>query len=733
MDNDTTDVITNLLIGTFFFISALIVYDLLRYCFPQQHYCRENSGCIPETRHYDGSPLFSLPRPPPYPLSWIPYTFSYSESDTIMTHGLDVAMYLRFLGTQTKLFGILMVYTAIVLYPTYATASNQHLPDGHPNRPIGIEILSLSNIPDKSPRLWITLLSEIFVVTTICIFLHSDIHAYAKYRRKYRSHPENPANYAIIVQDIPKSSRTRQQVYGMFDRVFPNQIADVHIVRDAHHLLTLKKRYISACRRRERAEVKSASSTSCSSSQSSSSDASGTEASDDVSFWKSKQDKLKQEVHLREENIDDIAPVTHTAIVIFRTKRAATFAVTSPIITDGKSWHISRAPEPSAANWERLCVSSRSKRIRQYLSFISLTALSVLWTIPAGLIQAIGNFEAVAGHFPDSFIEELHETRPRFSQFVEENLPPLLLFLVLLAVPSVMHFIVSFERMHSRVLLDAKARNYLFFFYVMSNFTYVVIIGGAFKKLKTIVEKPTVIISALSTSVPAQATFLMKYVLINSFLGSTFGMVNTGRLFLRPFMLAWARTKREKQKADDIFTDYPFYRTYALCTMVSLISFVYSTIAPVICAVAFLYFCIAYLCTKQLLLYSHRPRYESGGYLFRDAWTGLSIGLFVRQVSMIGIFALKRATAQAIVASFSFIASIWFTLLCQKTYLYCAKHGSVLDQIADDEEVGLTERVVQGVPKMYMHPGLRSIEELESLYWEEGENDSDSEEQEANV
>lgn len=735
VDNKSLGLLTNLGIGAAIFLIVLILFDILRYFLPSIYYYREFASRDPQWNNYDATPLVALPRPSHAPFAWMKHTLLYSEEQTVRTHGLDVAMYLRFLCTQIKIFALLTVFTAIVLYPTYITASNKNLPDDDPLHAVGIEVASLTNVPDNSNRLWVTLFSELVVVAVICIFLHRDIQVYTHYRRIYRAQAlTNPSNYAIIVMDIPEHSRTVPAIHALFDKIFPGQVAAVHQVRDAESLGAHKDKYINAVMKRERAQwdlahglpqkplkLTKAQRTQLSEDPEAAQKHVNLHQVDPIQYWTNEQMRLKKEIDQKEDFIDEHAPLTHAAIVVFTSKRAATFAATAPIWKAQGEWKISRAAEPRAVNWNRLDITRYTTRVRGYTTFALLTALALFWTIPATFIQALGNLSQFAKKWPNSFVHDIVENAPGFADFLEGVLPPLLLFVILLLIPVIMRFIVSFERIHSRPLVEAKIRNYLFLFYIMSNFVYVVIIGSVFKKFKAVLDNPTTIVSLLSTSVPAQATFLMKYVLINSFLGSALGMLNIGRLLFWPFTMRNTKTVREKRKGAGIFAQYPFSKLYAICAMVSLISYVYSTISPLICVVACLYFCIAYICTKHLLLYGHRPLFEGGGYLFRDAWTCLLIGLYVHQLSMIGIFSLKRAAAQAVLTTVTLIFTIWFTLFCRGKYLFLSKHGSVIEQLPSEEEESLQDRIPDDFPDMYIHPGLRSLRELEEL----GKDDDD--------
>lgn len=829
--DETVSFLINFGIGTAVFLSVLIIYDLLRFFFPGHCYCRSFAADNPANNNYDGSPLKSPDRPSAYPLSWVISTLKYPIHELLASHGLDAAMYMRFLLTQTRIFFALTVFSAIVLIPTYATADEEGVEDA-----VGMQKASLANIAAMSKRLWVTLFSEIAVVFIILMFLYRDMLKYTHWRIQYRKDStNNPSNFAILIMDIPSDSRDSTNIFSMFNRIFPGQVVAVHNVRDAHHLLSLKTRYVSAVNKKQRAQLSSAASNSPRSPRSecvtpdagiydnasnhgdeskpcsypplelhsdnmkqgedvieSKLDGKGLEANQSAvvtfsastdfekqgrgtpcqmlkkEFYDIKSNEEKAEpqylqnsssmksirrssassqnpsprLHALtrtdsdnmaqfnrqvnrargvlediEKDIEHSAPVTHAVFVVFRSKVAATNAVTSPIFPSTGFFKIARAPDPRAINWSRINISRYTARIRQYISFAVLTASVLFWVIPSSFIQGLGNLEELGKTLAASdifFLQNFVEKNENFAHFLEGVLPPILLFLVLLAIPQLMRFVVSFERIPSRVQAENKVRNFLFFFYVMSNFVYQVFFGTLWKTLEDIVEDPRRLVHYLSTNIPAQATFLMKYVLINSFLGSVMGLLNMGRLLFRPFIVWRAKTERDKIQADRLFADYPYAKMYALCMMISLISYVYATISPIINAVAFLYFALAYLCTKQLLLYSHRPMYEGGGYLFRDAWTGLLIGLYVHQVSMIAIFSLKRAATQGILAIISFVFSIWFTIVCRKRFLTRIEHGALLEQSPPDEEAGFQEEIPSNFVDMYIHPGLKPVEVLEN-------------------
>ena len=784
-DSNSSSILINLGICSSFFLIGLVIYDLFRYFDPGHCYYRRTAAQYCSDNNYDGTPLQSPDQPSNFPFSWVWPALKYPLERLVETHGLDVAMYICFLQTQAKIFLILTIYSAFTLIPTYVTSDMGAV--GANYKPQHIEVATLLNIPDRSPRLWLTFISEVVVSVVVLLLLYWDIRDYAARRVYYRSDAaNNPSNYAVLVMDIPSNERRHETIFDKFNRMFPGQVIAVHLVRDASQLLILKTRLISSLNRQRRICVQHGdddddeaipaaedeiepdpiavypltlslsvdnhalySQRHISNSrfirqpeihlpnQQEAYDRNGNNGVSPTnnrmstsivmsisrlrglegSSVQNEIDLARRLIKEREDDIDNCAPVSHAAFVVFRSQVTTTCAVTAPIFPGTGTWEICRAPDPRAINWNRIFITKYTTRVRKYVSFGVLTAMTIIWSLPSFLIQALGDLDEFGNILARNGILGVYEfvnEYPRAAEFVMSFVPPVLLFLVLLIVPQLFRFVIRFERLPSQVQAEEKVSDFLFFFFVMSNFVYQVSVKTILLILVNMRDVTGGVLFILSSAVPKKATFLMKYVIVNSFMGSVVGMLNTGRLLFRPIVLWRAQTDRDKMMADRIFADYPFAKMYSLGLMISLISLVYSTIAPLFNAVAFLYFGLGYLCSKQVLLFSHRPVLEGGGYLYRHTWSGVLIGLFAHQVTITVVFAFKKALAQAVLSFIILMVSVTSFLVWRRRFLSRIEHGSVYTQT--ETETDIDGCVKQEIPPefldMYIHPGLKDVETL---------------------
>lgn len=158
-----------LAVGTVLFVALLILFEVLRRWIPDLYYWRNKATAYPEYADANGLPLGTAPKPG---LFWPATVLPYSSSKLLESHGPDTVVFLRFLATQFQIFAVLSIFTMIVLVPTYATASNKNLDVKHPDHTVGVQILSLANVPVKDNRLWVrTLSNAMFVVHALSIHL----------------------------------------------------------------------------------------------------------------------------------------------------------------------------------------------------------------------------------------------------------------------------------------------------------------------------------------------------------------------------------------------------------------------------------------------------------------------------------------------------------------------------------------------------------------------------------
>lgn len=225
------------------FAVGVIFYDILRVIAPGHCYYRSKAAHYRSDDSYDGRPLQSPPRPKKYPLAWVWPTW-ITRSMILLSH-MGWTLRCTFASCNRK-FGRSLFFLCSPPWRWFLCTS--HRTSRSLTRTLALPIWnsSLANIPDRSARLWGTLLAEVVVTTVVLVFLYRDVQEYTRQRILYRRQSaNNPSNFAVLVMDISKKDRCESRVFNFFNTVCPGQIAAVNImVRDAGKLLAMKTNLI---------------------------------------------------------------------------------------------------------------------------------------------------------------------------------------------------------------------------------------------------------------------------------------------------------------------------------------------------------------------------------------------------------------------------------------------------------------------------------------------------------
>jgi Late exocytosis, associated with Golgi transport len=206
--------------GCLIFAGCLFVFEILRRKIPTLYYYRNYAAEFPENTDVNGVSLGTAPLPGAF---WPSSVLKYPLHTIRETHGLEAAMFLRLFKTMAQMFAVLAIFTSIVLLPTFGTASNKNLPKTAPNYTTGVATLGLGNVEAGDNRLWVLWVADLMIVLFVCAILLREARFYCKVRREYRTQCI-PANYAILVMDIPAESQNNAAVFEFFDNLFPGSV-----------------------------------------------------------------------------------------------------------------------------------------------------------------------------------------------------------------------------------------------------------------------------------------------------------------------------------------------------------------------------------------------------------------------------------------------------------------------------------------------------------------------------
>ncbi|CAI5728277.1 unnamed protein product [Hyaloperonospora brassicae] len=166
---------------------------------------------------------------------WIPAGFRASDEEVLQKCGLDTLMFLRFLRLGHKL-ALLAIGCSVVLFPLYATAAGKSSTAQSAVDPL--TRISMSNLPEKSDRLWAPTAIAFVMATYAMRLLVKEYKLYVRYRHQVLSKMEAP-QYSVLVTDLPLHLRTQETLRKYMTTIFPSSIRNVYVALECATLEAL--------------------------------------------------------------------------------------------------------------------------------------------------------------------------------------------------------------------------------------------------------------------------------------------------------------------------------------------------------------------------------------------------------------------------------------------------------------------------------------------------------------
>mmetsp|Transcript_534 Transcript_534/g.1825 ORF Transcript_534/g.1825 Transcript_534/m.1825 type:complete len:775 (-) Transcript_534:177-2501(-) len=723
IDSDSASVLLSVLIGLAGLLLIWVLFEVLRTLIPRLYYYRWFLSQYEDIVDYDGKRVFCHPLPGRGILGWLLPTVAVDLDSMAQTHGLDAVMFLRFLRTSAYMFGVLSIGTAALLMPIYATGQNKNLPPDHPQFVTGINILSIANLTAKDGRLWGTLVAEFVTAIIIYIFTYYDYKKFVWLRRRYKAR-RIPCNFSSVVTEVPSDSLNEASIRDFFETIIPGSVAEVHHVLDATSTLRKIRGYVREVSQYEIALWRDANSETPGEPQLAKVKNSRTgkkEKLNPIVHHKQRAQEIEREVLQEQEERDpQVMPQTTSAIVLFKDIATASILSQSTIWKTTSSWKVHPGWDPGAINWSKLAASDRGRKPITIIGNVLIIFITIFWGLVIVSIQALENFSTLAKVPGFEFLQRFAVTGNRvLLTLVQGVLPSLLLMLLLKLIPLIFRQILNRQKIYALPLIETRIRNFFYVFLIFSNFVYVVISGTILQELDVIIRNPTLIVQQLAVGIPKQGVFMMKYVLLNALVGYPLYVLDPGRLIVRYFMLLFGgKTERQNRNADRIFSQFFYFKFYALSMMISLLGSVYTTIAPLINAFTALYFFIGYLSCKFKLLYTcYYPAgpvgyWQYGGIMHEGCFSGMLVAMLIHQVSMVVLFGIYQAVAQAVIEVLLLAGTVYFIIAVQRKFSTLAATGSLAEIIQSKQP----RKVPEYYYGMYVHPGLTRPNPGPTLY-----------------
>ncbi|KAJ1855070.1 phosphate metabolism protein 7 [Coemansia sp. RSA 1853] len=633
--------------------------------------------------------------------SWIPAVLRVPDTDIIQQSGLDTYMFLRSIRTMFIMFGVISIASAASILPVNVLGTMKLT---------GLNSLSMGNVDPRSNWLWVHIGFFAAIVWWSLWNIVGELRIYTHLRMWWLTHPNTVSKAGastVLVSNVPKSLANDESRLRDLFSMFPGGIRQVFVNRMCKKLAKTVHTRDKLVTQLEKELTKYA--IKCKKLWSKSQDTNSPYRPPSRPTARKGWDmfaKVDLFEHLAAEiarcnrfiaksakNMDTMERQS-SALVMFNQQVGAHMAAQT--VLDYRPFsmgQVTAGVNPDDIIWSNLEISPWSRRIRGYVTFAITVGLTLLWTIIAAALSSLVQVKSLADFEAFKWLRGNSVVLGIFSGVV----PSLVLALLMSILPNILRLLLYIEGTTTRSQIKLRMLHRLFFFQTWNVYLVTIFSSSIFQIAIKSVSEPGKIVELIQTQVPQSATNILTYVLLLAFIGAAKEIVQGVPLALRYLVpKLFAKTPRMMLKAEQP-QDFKWEAAIPTHSLIFLMGFSYSFIAPIVNWFVMVYFGLFYLIYRYQFLYVYNDStWATGGLSFPKSIKQMLVSIYISEVYLLLMMVAKlhagvNAIMRIVVAAGLIAVTVGAHLYINEVYMPAINHLPV-KRAADVERTPVLAR-----------------------------------------
>ncbi|OJD38884.1 uncharacterized protein BKCO1_3000220 [Diplodia corticola] len=280
------------------------------------------------------------------------------------------------------------------------------------------------------------------------------------------------------------------------------------------------------------------------------------------------------------------------------------------------------------------------ERIVRRTGIMTATALmTVFWSIPCAFVGMTSNISFLADSVPFlSWIELLPDT---ILGFLTGLLPAFALSMLMAIVPGILRVFARAAGVPSLTHIEMFTQRAYFGFQVLQVFLVTTFTSSASASISQIINDPMSARSLLATCLPKASNFYLSYMIIQCLGKGASDIVHLSAIFKYYVAQRFGRNPKIMYRRWHRMRNVHWGGIMPVFINLGVIAISYSVIAPLILGFTALGCSIMHLVFKYNLLYVYSSEIDTRGLSYILALKQLLTGLYLAEVCLLGLFALR--------------------------------------------------------------------------------------------
>ncbi|CAG7947482.1 unnamed protein product [Penicillium salamii] len=648
-------------------------------------------------------------RSPELPSGWVNWlgTFLKIEDNHVLHHSsLDGYLFLRFLRVlaATCLTGCLITWP--ILLPLHATGGNGNTE---------LDMLSFSNVANPHRYFANAIVACVYFTFVFYVVVRESMY-YANLRQAYLNSPayaSRMSSRTVLFMSVPDAYKNQDKIR----QVFGDSIRRMWITSDckkldkmvnerdklAEKLETAETKLIRRANKVRGKELKKEFSIDTCLDYESSNPAWSHKVKrpthrlkffgkkvDSVHWYRAELKKKIEEVAtLQNKHQRNEATQLSAIFVEFNSQADAQVALQT--LSHHQPFHMTPrfiGISPREVVWSALNLSWWQRIVRRFAAQGFLAALVIFWSFPAALVGAISNVTYICNIIPPlKFIEKLPDV---IKGAIEGLLPSAALAALMSLVPIICRVCARRAGVPSKARVELFTQSAHFVFQVVQVFLVTTLTSAASAATAQIIHNPLSIKDLLAENLPKATNFYISYFILQGLTMSSMALVQIMSALVFKFVTTFfAYSPRRLFQRWAELGSLSWGNVFPVFTNMAVIALTYSCIAPLILGFAFLGLYLVYQAYRYNFLFVYDIEIDTKGLVYPRALQHLLTGLYLAEVCMIGLFAIKGAIGPLIIMAVFLVGNILAHMSLNEAL---APLNSFLPRSLDAEEEMLQEK-----------------------------------------
>ncbi|KAI1770236.1 DUF221-domain-containing protein [Hypoxylon cercidicola] len=323
---------------------------------------------------------------------------------------------------------------------------------------------------------------------------------------------------------------------------------------------------------------------------------------------------------------------------------------------------------PNEVIWKNLTIPPARRISEEGTALAIVIATIVFWSIPSGIIGLISNIGYLADNV--EWLSFLRNLPAPVIGLLSGLLPPLATSYLSKIVPSIFRYIFKAFGSPTNTATELKVQKWYYVFQVTQVFLVTAVFSGAAAVSKELMDRlkdPTSVPELLARQLPKASNFYLTYFIIQGTTSAADNLLNYSDLLSYLFYdYFFDKTPRQKFNRYTSLKGIAWGKLFPKFANFAIIAIAYSCIAPLVLGFAFIGLSLYYFSYRYNLLFVIQPKIDTKGQAYTLALQQLLTGVYIAELSLIGLFGLRRATGPSIIAGVLFIVTILYNVLLNK-------------------------------------------------------------------